>query len=116
MADYLRDRGVPDGCLLREGESTSTQENVRFSKAMLADQGVSGRVLVVTSNYHVLRAAILTRRLGVKADVRGARTARYFLPNAFIREFVALIAQYRVANAVAAGAVVAVLPLLALST
>ena len=47
--------------------------------------------LIVTSDYHVLRAAILARRLGVPAQASGARTARYYWPSAMLREFVALL-------------------------
>jgi uncharacterized SAM-binding protein YcdF (DUF218 family) len=69
---------------------------------------------VITSNYHVLRAAILTRHLNLHADVRGAKTARYYLPNAFLREFIALLAHYWPTNTVAACAIAAIFPVLAL--
>jgi uncharacterized SAM-binding protein YcdF (DUF218 family) len=45
----------------------------------------------VTSNYHVGRAALLTRRLQLDADVTGAPTAWAFLPGAFLREFLAAL-------------------------
>ena len=35
----------------------------------------------------VLRAALLSRKLGINAEVVGSPTARYFLPSAFLREF-----------------------------
>ncbi|GGP81954.1 YdcF family protein [Saccharothrix coeruleofusca] len=114
MAGYLHARGIPPEAVVEEDRSTSTWENLRYSADLLAARGLEGRLLVVTSNYHVLRAAVLSRRLGLRADVRGARTAWYFLPNAFVREFVALLAQYKAANAVAMVAIAAVLPLLAL--
>ncbi len=115
MADYLRRQGIPDEALLEEDRSTSTRQNLELSTALLAERGIAGRLLVVTSNYHVLRVAILTRRLRLPADVRGAKTAWYYLPNAFLREFVAILAQYPVLNAVAAVALGSVFPLLALS-
>lgn len=113
MANYLRERGIPDEALLEERESTSTWENLRLSSALLAERGVTGRLLVVTSSYHVPRAAILSRRAGLKADVRGGRTAWYFVPNAFLREFAALLVQYRTLNALAACTALSVFPLLA---
>jgi uncharacterized SAM-binding protein YcdF (DUF218 family) len=114
MADYLRQQGIPDTALIEEDRSTSTRQNLQLAAILLAEQGLNERLLVITSNYHVLRTAILTRRLNLHADVRGAKTARYYLPNAFLREFVALLAQYRLTNAVAAGAIAAIFPLLAL--
>jgi uncharacterized SAM-binding protein YcdF (DUF218 family) len=55
----------------------------------------------VTSDYHVLRTASLARRIGVEAQVVGSRTARYYVPSAFIREFVALIVENRRVSIVA---------------
>jgi hypothetical protein len=55
-------------------------------------------VTVVTSSYHVFRAAMFTRRAGLRAHVTGARTAGYFIPSAFLREFIAILATYRWIN------------------
>lgn len=98
MADYLRtNHAIPDEALLEEDRSTNTRENLQFSRRLLPGDGE--RLLVVTSNYHVLRAALLTRSLRVPALVRGARTARYFVPNAFLREFVALLVEHKLLHA-----------------
>lgn len=116
MARYLRDRGVPDSALVEESRSTSTRENLELSAAVLADRGVPGRILVVTNNFHVLRTAILSRRLNIPADVSGARTSPTYLPFGFLREFVALLAQYPTITVVSVCAVAATLPLLAFTT
>ncbi|GAA3043855.1 YdcF family protein [Actinokineospora globicatena] len=97
MARYLRDQGVPDERILVEDKATTTEENLRNSMALLAD--TPGTVLAVTNNYHVFRTAVLARRLRLPLDVVGAHTAPYFVPSAFLREFVALLAQYRRTNA-----------------
>src|SRR5699024_7028286 len=47
--------------------------------------------VVATSSYHVFRAALLTRTLGMRAHVVGARTAWYYFPSALLREFVGII-------------------------
>lgn len=112
MAEYLREVGIPSTAIFEEDRSTSTLENVRFSADLLAERNLTGPILLVTSNYHVFRTAILSRHVGVRADVRGARTAAYFLPNAFLREFIAILVQYWVPNTVAVVAFASVLPLL----
>jgi uncharacterized SAM-binding protein YcdF (DUF218 family) len=48
----------------------------------------------VTSDYHVLRAAMLARRVGLPAGATGAKTARYFLPSATLREFAAVAVMF----------------------
>lgn len=96
MATYLREQGIPDDLLIEEDRSTSTRENLTFSRELLAQRAADGRLLVVTSSYHALRAAIQSRRLRLPAQVAGAATARYYVPNAFLREFVALFAEHKI--------------------
>ncbi|MGU3409739.1 YdcF family protein [Microbacterium sp. M1A1_1b] len=107
MAEYLVAQGVPETAVLPETRSTNTDENLRFSQRVQQDGGLTGSVVVATSNYHVMRAAMLARSIGSDAEVVGARTARYYVPSAFLREFVAVVAAHRVAHAVALAAVVA---------
>lgn len=100
MADYLTDRGFPGELIEREDKSTTTEENLRYSKAIM-ERGTPGyRCVVVTNNYHAFRAALTARRLGIRGQVVGAPTARYFWPNATIREFAALLVAYKRTNAV----------------
>ncbi|WP_169811458.1 YdcF family protein [Nocardia harenae] len=113
MATYLIRAGVSDESIVRERESRNTEENLRNSLALLRDGGMdlgNARITVVTSNFHALRAAALTRRLGVQAQVAGARTALYFIPAAFLREFAAVLTTHyrRLHAGVAALAVTAV--------
>lgn len=93
MHGYLRDRGVPEEHIRREDQARTTEENLRFSAALLP--AGARRVVAVTSNYHVFRAAVECRRLGLPFQAKGAPTARYFLPSALLREFAALILHYR---------------------
>ncbi|WP_410642612.1 YdcF family protein [Amycolatopsis sp. lyj-346] len=93
MQAYLRDRGVPDDRIRREDQARTTEENLRFSAALLPAD--ARRVVAVTSNYHVFRTAVECRRLGLPFHATGSPTARYFLPSALLREFAALILHYR---------------------
>ncbi|HCT14510.1 YdcF family protein [Corynebacterium nuruki] len=95
MAGYAADRGMPREAMVLEDASTTTQENLVNSRELLAGRGATGRVVVVTSNYHAMRAASLTEELGIPATVVGARTASYFVPAGFLREFVAVVNRYR---------------------
>ncbi|AHH99449.1 YdcF family protein [Kutzneria viridogrisea] len=98
MADYLVAAGVPEEHLLVEDRSATTEQNLTFSRAIMAEHKPDYRCVVVTSNYHVLRAALLTRRTKVNGQVIGSRTAMYFLPSAVIREFVGVLAEHKVKN------------------
>lgn len=107
MAEYLQEQGVPPEDVLPEDRSTTTRENIERSTELLRARGVDGPVLLVTSDYHVLRTASLARRLGSDAQVVGARTARYYVPSAFLREFVALLVEHKWVTVVALGPFVA---------
>jgi uncharacterized SAM-binding protein YcdF (DUF218 family) len=98
MADYLIASGVPADRILIEDKSRTTQENLRFSKTLMQDHTRDYRALVVTNNFHVMRAAQIARKEKVEAQVIGAPTARYFWPSATIREFVAVFLSHRVLN------------------
>ncbi|WP_129657123.1 YdcF family protein [Rothia uropygialis] len=101
MAEYLVEHGADPDDVYPEEKSRNTWENIRFSTSIISNAGRMQDCVVVTNNYHVLRAASLTRRAGIEAAVVGAPTARYFIPSAFIREFVAIVEQHRWLNCIA---------------
>ena len=98
MARYLIERGIGEDQVIREDESRTTEENLRFSQAIMERSDPRYRCIIVTSNYHVFRAAMLARRLGVNGQVTGARTAGYYWPNAMLREFAAVFLSYKLVN------------------
>ena len=98
MARYLIDRGLPGDQLVREDQSRTTEENLAFSQAIMARSRPGYRCIIVTSNYHVFRAAIIARRLNVNGQVTGARTAGYYWPSAMLREFAAVFLSYKLIN------------------
>jgi len=98
MADYLLERGFPADRLVLEDQSTSTEENILFSKAIIEESGPDARCVIVTSSYHAFRAAIIARQADVRGQVAGARTAGYYWPNAMLREFAAVFLRYKVIN------------------
>ncbi|SDM96903.1 YdcF family protein [Allokutzneria albata] len=99
MADYLIARGVPEERIVLEEKSRTTLQNLLFSGEIMAERRPGYQCVVVTSNYHVLRAAAFARRAGVTGHVVGAPIARYFWPSAFLREFVAILVDHRMKNA-----------------
>ncbi|KAA5825936.1 YdcF family protein [Saccharopolyspora hirsuta] len=100
MADYLIEKGVPADQVLVEDQSRTTEQNLRFSKAIMAQLKPDFRCLVVTNNFHVMRAARTARAEKVNGQVIGSPTARYYWPSATIREFVAIFLSHKVINGV----------------
>ncbi|MFJ2025581.1 YdcF family protein [Streptomyces sp. NPDC087897] len=100
MADHLIAQGFPAHLVEREDRSRNTEENLRFSKAIMEEAKPDYRCVVVTNNYHAFRAALTARRVRIRGQVVGSPTAAYFWPNATLREFTAVLVDYRRSNAV----------------
>jgi uncharacterized SAM-binding protein YcdF (DUF218 family) len=100
MTAYLLEGGLDEHDVITEDRATSTEENLLRSRALLEERGLTGHLRVITSGYHAGRAALIARRLELDADVSGARTAWYFVPSAFLREFVAVLTYHPWVNAV----------------
>ena len=85
MKNYALEQGVDEKYIILEDKSTSTEENIIFSKKFIpADKSFA----VVTNYYHVYRALVQARTLGFRCIGYGAPTKFYFSLNAFIREFI----------------------------
>lgn len=101
MAIYLADQGVPASSIRLEGESHTTEENLRFSKRLLHSLGVEGEGAVVTNSFHAFRAALLMRKVGLRGQAVGSHTVVYFWPSAVVREFTAVMRDHAWLNAAA---------------
>lgn len=96
MADWLMDHGVAEDRILLEERADNTQENIAFSKQMLADAGIdlTDEIAVVTSDYHLCRASVLWGTSGMVPVA--AHMPKSYWPltvNYFIREAFALAAE-----------------------
>ena len=64
MADLARAEGLPEAAILVEPRALSTIQNAAFAMAMLPDR--SARVIVVSDGFHLPRAWVIFRVLGVR--------------------------------------------------
>lgn len=65
-----------------------------FGTRIAEREDAAAPLLISTNDYHVFRTALLSRKLGLQAEVLSARTARYYVPAAFLREFIAIVRDY----------------------
>ncbi len=64
----LIEQGIAPERILSEDRSTSTKENLAFSKTVIeADGGSVERVVIVSSGYHLYRAVKTAQTLGIRA-------------------------------------------------
>lgn len=90
MKSYLLTRGVPQDKIIMEEQSRNTRENLAFSMRLMREKSSA---VICTSSYHVLRAVTMARALKLNAQGIGGKTAAYYLPVAFFREYIAVIYQ-----------------------
>lgn len=86
----LTETDVPESSILLEDQSRTTYENLLFSKKMGEDLVKASKFLFVTNDYHVFRTSVYARTIGMTGDGLGCATASYYIPSAFIREFIAI--------------------------
>ncbi len=91
MRIYLLEKGISEDKILVENKSKNTFENMKFSKALIEKENKDAKVVFCTTNYHVFRSGIFAINVGLKPDGIGSKTKWYFWPNAFVREYLAML-------------------------
>lgn len=90
MSGYLLQSGIKENKILKEDCSSSTRENLMFSKKLITDE--SSSVGIVTNDFHIYRSLFLARECGFQ-QVCGipASTNRVLFMNYMVREFFAIL-------------------------
>lgn len=96
MREYALTQGIPESDIVMEENSKDTFENMLYSKKIIEAEGIKRyHAVFATSNYHVFRASIYARKVGLKAQGIGIKTPFYFWYNAVLREYIAIIVMYK---------------------
>ena len=93
IKNYLLERGIKKNQIIIEDKSTSTIENMKFSKKKIDEVNKEAKVSFSTTNYHVFRSGVIATEQGIDCEGMGSKTKWYYYTNALIREFVANIVQ-----------------------
>ena len=65
MKNYLVKNGVSKDKIILDDKATTTLENIIFSKKIITDKNLKGKVLIVTSDYHLFRGQFIASILGI---------------------------------------------------
>lgn len=116
MKNYALKKGIPEEDLLAETNSKNTLENMQFSKEIMEESFGNDqfRAIFTTNNFHLFRAGLFAKMAGLTADGIGAKTAFYFLPNAFLREFIAITVMHKKRHSIVCISITIFMALLAL--
>ena len=88
IKNYLIEQGVDKKHIIIENKSTSTYENMKFSKNIIDKHNKDAKLAFSTTNYHVFRSAVIANSQGIDIEGMGSKTKWYFYSNALIREFI----------------------------
>lgn len=99
MAEYLEEHGISGERILEESESTTTEENIRYSLELIdeasddeAPSPADASVGLVTNNFHMFRALQIAHAQGLpQAQGLPAGSTPDMLVNNMVREFFAEI-------------------------
>lgn len=86
--------GIAEERIIMEDKSTSTDENLRFSLEKMQENGLSGSVTIVTSEFHQLRAKMIASEYFQESYAVSAPTAWYLLPTYWVREWFGVTYQF----------------------
>lgn len=93
MQKYLVKKGIDQNRIFVENKSTSTRENLRNAADIMLKHNLSSPALIVTNEFHVLRAQMIARSIGMHASTLPARTAVFYFGPYFIRELYGVLSQ-----------------------
>lgn len=96
MRDYLVKKGYDKENIVTEEESTSTWENLLFSKTILDERLGDYKAMVVSNDYHLYRARMLAERMGIEVSTLSAKTPTDRLLLSRLREFFAIMKSFLV--------------------
>lgn len=93
MKRYLVKHGIDEPRIIKEDKATSTFENLKNTRTILIkrEPDLNCRLIIVSNDFHIFRAKMLARRLGLNAEGLPCRTALIDIPHGYIREYLAVI-------------------------
>lgn len=95
MKRYLISKGMDASKILTEESSTSTMTNLINSKKIMDSKKFKSAV-IVSNKYHLKRASLMTKRVGIKASYSGVFVSQYKSQefSGFLREILAIMKFY----------------------
>lgn len=92
MENYLVEKGIDKERIILEDKSTSTIENIKYSKALLKEKKeINKTILLVTSDYHIFRAKMIAKEFGMHSIGVSSKSPLFVRINYMIREYLTVI-------------------------
>lgn len=94
MYQSLVEKGISPERLCKEDKSTTTAENMQYSKAILESTDLGDTVVLITTDFHPFRAGLLAEKYGLSTYKVCARSGTFSLPTFIVREWFTVIGYF----------------------
>ncbi|MBP5491877.1 MAG: YdcF family protein [Clostridiales bacterium] len=94
MHDELVKMGIEESRIYMEDRSTSTRENLQFSKEIMEKEDLGDTALLITNSWHEFRAQVIASDLSIPCGGIGAGTPWWLLPSFYLRELYGILYQF----------------------
>ncbi|PJN86887.1 YdcF family protein [Bacillus sp. mrc49] len=92
MQRGLIEKGIEGTRIIMEDKSTTTYENIVFSKEFIPDQASPG--VIVSNDFHIYRAVAIATKEGLNIKGIPAKTPKVSVPKSYFREYLAITKYY----------------------
>jgi len=90
MRKWLVENGIENDRIFTEDKSTSTRENLEFSKAIIEQKNLCKKITIITNEFHQYRAGRIAKNLGLEYYAISGNTPVVLLPTYIVREMFAI--------------------------
>ena len=94
MYNALTEKGIVPERLYLEENSTTTAENMQYSKQILTEKGLGDTVVLITTDFHQFRAGLLAEKQALQTYKVCARSGVFALPTFIVREWFTFIGYF----------------------
>ncbi len=94
MYRWLIDKGIDESRIYKEDRSTSTEENIAYSKNVIVENGLNENIAIITSEYHTYRAGMIAEQNELSYGAVPGHTAIWLFPTFYVRELYAILAEW----------------------
>lgn len=91
MYDYLLECGANKDRLIMENKSTTTIENMIYSKKIMNERGFGNEAVIITTDFHQFRSKVYARRAGIKPYNLCSKLSKSTFMKNVIREWIVIL-------------------------
>lgn len=94
MYRWLVDAGISADRLYKEDKSTSTRENLLFSKEIIEREGLNKNIAIATNEFHEYRAQQIAKELSLESGAASGATEIWVFPTYYVRELCGILYEW----------------------